>query len=104
MCTEAIFIGAAAEAAAFLNVARLVDIARQANCDAVHPGHSYVRFFSKESLIFHAGYGFMSESADFAQACADAGLVFVGPSPTAIQSLSLIFSILRNISHMNFTI
>ncbi|HEY1229412.1 MAG TPA: biotin carboxylase N-terminal domain-containing protein, partial [Ramlibacter sp.] len=49
---------------AYLDGARLIDIARAQGCDAVHPG-----------------YGFLSERADFAQACADAGLVFIGPTP-----------------------
>ncbi len=49
--------------AAYLDGARLIEIARAQGCDAVHPG-----------------YGFLSERADFAQACADAGLVFIGPT------------------------
>ena len=54
-------------AAAYLDAARLVAIARATGCDAVHPG-----------------YGFLSERADFAQACQDAGLRFVGPTPTQL--------------------
>lgn len=50
-------------ASAYLDTGQLIGIARQAGCDAVHPG-----------------YGFLSESADFARGCADAGLVFVGPA------------------------
>jgi len=49
--------------AAYLDIAALLRIARERGCDAVHPG-----------------YGFLSERADFAQACADAGLVFIGPT------------------------
>ncbi|WP_304309486.1 biotin carboxylase N-terminal domain-containing protein, partial [Pseudacidovorax intermedius] len=49
---------------AYLDIDALLDIARAQGCDAVHPG-----------------YGFLSERADFAQACAKAGLVFIGPTP-----------------------
>ncbi|MDM0078301.1 carboxyl transferase domain-containing protein [Variovorax sp. J2P1-59] len=49
---------------AYLDTAALIAIARDHGCDAVHPG-----------------YGFLSERADFAQACADAGLRFIGPTP-----------------------
>ncbi|HEX7864584.1 MAG TPA: carboxyl transferase domain-containing protein [Variovorax sp.] len=49
---------------AYLDVTALIAVAKAQGCDAVHPG-----------------YGFLSERADFAQACADAGLVFIGPTP-----------------------
>ncbi|RIX74364.1 carboxyl transferase domain-containing protein [Acidovorax cavernicola] len=49
---------------AYLDIAALIAVAKSQGCDAVHPG-----------------YGFLSERADFAQACADAGLVFIGPTP-----------------------
>ncbi|CAN7209879.1 carbamoyl-phosphate synthase large subunit [Variovorax sp. LjRoot290] len=49
---------------AYLDIAALIAIAREQGCDAVHPG-----------------YGFLSERSDFAQACAEAGLRFIGPTP-----------------------
>lgn len=53
--------------AAYLDIAALIAIATAQGCDALHPG-----------------YGFLSERADFAQACADAGLVFIGPTPAQL--------------------
>ncbi|HEY2706806.1 MAG TPA: carboxyl transferase domain-containing protein [Caulobacteraceae bacterium] len=53
---------------AYLDGARIVEIAREAGCDAVHPG-----------------YGFLSENANFAQACLDAGLAFIGPTPATLR-------------------
>ncbi|MDR2990319.1 MAG: ATP-grasp domain-containing protein [Burkholderiaceae bacterium] len=55
---------------AYLDGAALIGIARAQGCDAVHPG-----------------YGFLSESAGFAQACLDAGLAFIGPSPAQLAQL-----------------
>ncbi len=54
----------------YLNVAKLIAIAKQSGADAVHPG-----------------YGFLSENADFAQAVIDAGLIWIGPPPAAIKAL-----------------
>ena len=63
---------AAAEAtpASYLDAGLLIRRALDASCDAVHPG-----------------YGFLSERADFAQACAEACLVFIGPSPEQLAVL-----------------
>ena len=62
-------IGAAAPRESYLNAPRIIEVAKRSRCDAIHPG-----------------YGFLSENADFAQAVADAGLVFVGP-PAKVQRL-----------------
>ncbi|MGA2952817.1 MAG: carboxyl transferase domain-containing protein [Caulobacteraceae bacterium] len=59
-----------AGAAGYLDIAALIAAAKAAGCDAVHPG-----------------YGFLSESATFAAACAAAGLTFIGPSPEALEAL-----------------
>ena len=63
---EAVRIGPPAAAASYLDIETLLAAARATGADAVHPG-----------------YGFLSERADFAQRCADAGLVFIGPPPEA---------------------
>ncbi|VVD97535.1 acetyl/propionyl/methylcrotonyl-CoA carboxylase subunit alpha [Pandoraea terrigena] len=68
MATRAVCIGAPSAAASYLNIEAIVQAAHVAGADAIHPG-----------------YGFLSENAGFAQACADAGLTFVGPSAHAIR-------------------
>lgn len=56
--------------AAYLDIAAVIDVARRAAVDAVHPG-----------------YGFLSESPDFAEACAQAGIIFIGPQPATMRAL-----------------
>jgi acetyl-CoA carboxylase biotin carboxylase subunit len=63
-------IGAPSPRESYLNIGKLIDVARRSNADAIHPG-----------------YGFLSERAEFAQACQDAGLVFIGPSPDSISRM-----------------
>ena len=67
---EAVRIGPAPAAESYLNIAALLQAAALAGADAVHPG-----------------YGFLSERADFAQACIKAGLVFIGPPPAAMRAM-----------------
>ena len=66
----AVCIGAAAPSASYLNIPALIEAARRTGADAIHPG-----------------YGFLAENADFARACAAAGIRFVGPSPEAIDAM-----------------
>ncbi len=65
----AVHIGASPAADSYLNAVALIEAARRSGAQAIHPG-----------------YGFLSENATFAQACLDAGLVFIGPPPEAIRA------------------
>ncbi len=71
-CGEAVLIGGPAPRDSYLQWERILDAARRTGAEAVHPG-----------------YGFLSENEAFAQACADAGVVFIGPPPSAIQAMGL---------------
>jgi len=67
---EAVYIGPPVTSGSFLAIEKIVDAARRTGADAVHPG-----------------YGFLAENADFAQACADARVTFIGPTPEAIRRM-----------------
>ncbi|QWG20708.1 acetyl-CoA carboxylase biotin carboxylase subunit [Bradyrhizobium sediminis] len=67
---QAICIGEALPAQSYLRIEAAIAAAKASGADAVHPG-----------------YGFLAENEDFAQACRDAGLVFIGPSPEAIKAM-----------------
>jgi acetyl/propionyl-CoA carboxylase alpha subunit len=67
---ESVRIGPASPADSYLNVAALLEAARTTGADAIHPG-----------------YGFLSQSAPFARACREAGVVFIGPSPESMERL-----------------
>ncbi len=64
---QALSLGAAG-VPAYLDIGRIIELAEEAGCDSIHPG-----------------YGFLSENADFAEACGSAGLVFIGPTAQTLQ-------------------
>jgi len=67
---EAYLIGPGPASESYLNIDKIIEVAKKARVDAIHPG-----------------YGFLAENADFAQACRENAITFVGPSPEAIRML-----------------
>jgi 3-methylcrotonyl-CoA carboxylase alpha subunit len=72
VCDEAVLIGPAPPSESYLAIDKLIDAARRTGAQCLHPG-----------------YGFLSENAQFAETCAKAGVVFVGPPPGAIRAMGL---------------
>jgi acetyl-CoA carboxylase biotin carboxylase subunit len=70
LADQAFCVGGARSSESYLRGDRLIEVALEAGCDAVHPG-----------------YGFLSENAEFAQGVLEAGLAWVGPPPTAISAM-----------------
>ncbi len=71
-CDEAVRIGEASPRDSYLRWERIIEAAKRTGAQAIHPG-----------------YGFLSENEEFAQACADAGIAFIGPPPSAIRAMGL---------------
>ena len=72
LADEAYLLGGASPSESYLNIDKLIEIATNAHCDCVHPG-----------------YGFLSESPNFAQTVKDAGITWVGPDPDAIKLMGV---------------
>lgn len=70
LADEAYPIGPAPSRESYLRMDKILDVAKKAKADAIHPG-----------------YGFLAERSDFAQACMDAGITFIGPRPSAISAM-----------------
>ena len=70
LADQSVVIGAAEPVESYLRADRILEVARETDADAVHPG-----------------YGFLAENAAFARACQKAGLIFIGPSPEVIEQM-----------------
>ncbi len=70
LADRAVLLGPGPAAQSYLNIERVIDAAKKSGAQAIHPG-----------------YGFLSENRAFAEACASAGITFIGPSPAAIHAL-----------------
>ena len=81
LADEAYHIGAAPSRESYLRLDKIIEVAKKTGTDAIHPG-----------------YGFLSEREDFAQACADNKIIFIGPSPSAMAKMgdkAVVFEHLR---------
>jgi acetyl-CoA carboxylase biotin carboxylase subunit len=67
---EAFYVGKAPSSESYLNVEKIIEVAKQSGADAIHPG-----------------YGFLSENARFARRCQEEGIIFIGPSPEVIDQM-----------------
>ncbi|NJO88763.1 MAG: hypothetical protein HC831_07210 [Chloroflexia bacterium] len=67
---EAYFIGEDKLSESYLNIKKIIAVAKKSNCEAIHPG-----------------YGFLSENPDFAEACEKAGIIFIGPDKDIIRKM-----------------
>ena len=67
---EAYYIGKAQSKESYLNIDKIIDVAKSCGADAIHPG-----------------YGFLSENAEFAKRCTDEGIIFIGPTPEVIVTM-----------------
>jgi len=70
MADEAYLVGPAPAAESYLRIDKVIDVAKKAGCDGIHPG-----------------YGFLSENPEFADACARAGITFIGPPASAMRAM-----------------
>ncbi len=72
LADSAFYLGPPPALQSYLNMDRIISVALESRSHAIHPG-----------------YGFLSENAQFAEKCADAGLIFIGPPPRAIRDMGM---------------